>query len=103
MSPPCLPLGLKCLAALLDFHQLTAVNLENLYDMSLVCVDSYMRLDLTAVKSMNLMPVREEAKQFSVYGVLNHCKTGVCMSVCEREKEKRKKKRKKTKGEVCVY
>ena len=46
------------------------------YNILLITLNNYMRLDTSAANAINLLPKPDQPNQFgSVYGVLNHCKT----------------------------
>ena len=46
------------------------------YEIKVQKIDSFMRLDRSAQRGLNVFPERTgEPKQYSLYGLLNHCKT----------------------------
>ena len=47
----------------------------NTFDFKLSCLDSFMKLDSSAVEAINLLPKADEPSQYgSIYGILNKCR-----------------------------
>lgn len=78
------PLAYSCLGCIIDASMLLSsgggdsdTDPLGTYDLRIGSLNTYMRIDTAAANAVNLLPMPDEPKFGSVYGVLNRCRTKI--------------------------
>jgi DNA mismatch repair protein MSH2 len=76
------PVAYSCIGCLIDVSMLLSAGSEEpdplgAYDLRIGSLNTYMRIDSAAASAVNLLPIPDEPKFGSIFGVLNRCRTKI--------------------------
>ncbi|GMM30734.1 mismatch repair ATPase [Martiniozyma asiatica (nom. inval.)] len=65
----------QCTSALIDYKRLVSFDDVGNFKVEKYDPEQFVKLDVTAIRALNLFPIGGENKKTSLFGLLNHCKS----------------------------